>query len=102
MVSTAVSLAPSFIQVPLLGAMLAIVVALVPMTALVTGTMASPAVPFTDKQDLAEYQEMQDSYRSDEWQAPKLWRRPGVPGPLDSDRPDGAYPSQGPPGYRDP
>ena len=76
---------------------------LVPMAALVAGTFLSPAIPFRDEADLAEYQEMQDSYRSDEWQPPRKWERMGVPRPLDSDRPDGAaYPSQGPPGYRDP
>lgn len=72
--STAVSLAPPLVQVPLLLFMLAIVGGLVPVTALVTGTMASPAVPFRDKNELDEYQEMQASYRSDAWQPPRLWR----------------------------
>ena len=72
--ATAVSLAPPLIQIPLAAVMLIIIVALVPVTALVTGTMASPAVPFRDKDQLAEYQDMQKSYNSDAWMPPKLWR----------------------------
>ena len=101
--SAALSLVPPLVAVPLLLSMLAILVATVPVTALLTGTFASPAVPFADKEALQEYSEMQDSYRSDQWQPPKLWRRMGVPKPMSSERPDNEpYPSQGPPGYRDP
>ena len=78
--------------------MILLLLALVPTAALVAGTMASPAVPFSEAEDLDEYMQMQDSYRSDDWQAPRKWERMGVPRPLDSERPDGtAYPSQGPP-----
>ena len=70
----AVSLAPPLIQIPLAAVMLTIIVALVPVTALVTGTMASPAIPFRDKDSLEEYQDMQKSYNSDAWMPPKLWR----------------------------
>ena len=50
---------------------------LAPMTALLTGTFLAPAVPFRDKDAFSEYQEMQDSYRSDAWQPPRLWRGKG-------------------------
>jgi len=72
--STTLSLAPSFARLPLLALMLAIVAALAPMTALITGTFFSPAIPFQDEDDASEYLDMQDSYRSDQWQPPRLWR----------------------------
>ena len=71
----ALSLAPPLVQLPLLLFMLIVIGGLVPVTAVVAGTMASPAVPFRDKDELAEYQEMQASYQSDKWQPPRLWRR---------------------------
>ena len=77
--ATALSLAPALVQGPLLILMVGIVGGLVPITALLTGTMASPAIPFRDQADLIEYSAMQDSYRSDSWQPPRLWTRPATP-----------------------
>ena len=74
--ATATSLAPPLLQLPLVVLMVAIVAGLVPVTALITGTFFSPAAPFRDQAEREEYKEMQDSYRSDQWQAPKLWTRP--------------------------
>ena len=71
--ATAAGLVPPLMQLPLLALMVAIVAGLVPVTALITGTFFSPAAPFRDKEEREEYNEMQDSYRSDQWQAPKLW-----------------------------
>jgi hypothetical protein len=71
--ATALSLAPTLIQLPLLAFMLAVVAAFGPMIALLSGTFLAPSVPFRDIQDAQEYQQMQDSYRSDSWQPPKLW-----------------------------
>lgn len=74
---TALSRAGSpLVQVPLLILMVGIVAALVPMTALLTGTFFSPAVPFMDQDEVEEYKEMQDTYRSDQWKPPQLWTRP--------------------------
>ena len=70
---TALSLAPPLLAPPLLITMVAIVAGLVPMTALITGTFFSPAIPFQDQEDADEYQAMQASYQSDAWQPPKLW-----------------------------
>lgn len=84
--SNAVSMSPPLIQLPLLALMVALVGGLVPITALVTGTFFSPAVPFRDAEDLAEYAEMQDSYRSDQWQAPKMWTEPSSTGVVTSER----------------
>jgi len=73
--STAVSLLDGLplLQLPLILGMVLLITALVPVTALVTGTFLSPAIPFLDKEDRDEYVEMQDSYRSDQWRPPKLW-----------------------------
>ena len=71
--ATALRLAPPLIQLPLLISMVALIAPLLPMTALLTGTFFSPAIPFQDEREEEEYQEMQDSYRSDQWQPPKLW-----------------------------
>jgi hypothetical protein len=60
-------------RLPLLVFLVGIVAALVPMVALLSGTFLSPAIPFRDQEEADEYQEMQDSYRSDAWKPPKLW-----------------------------
>ena len=72
--STAVSLAAPLVKLPLLVVMVGLIAGTVPMAALLSGTFFSPAIPFKDERDLSEYQNMQDSYRSDSWQPPKLWR----------------------------
>ena len=74
---TALGEAAPVLRLPLMALMIVIIGGLVPVTALVTGTFLSPAVPFAAKEDLAEYQEMQASYNSATWQPPKLWRQPG-------------------------
>jgi hypothetical protein len=73
--STAIGSAPSALifRLPLLVFLVGIVAALVPMVALLSGTFLSPAIPFRDQEEADEYQEMQDSYRSDAWKPPKLW-----------------------------
>ena len=73
--STAIGSAPSALmfRLPLLVFLVGIVAALVPMVALLSGTFLSPAIPFRDQEEADEYQEMQDSYRSNAWKPPKLW-----------------------------
>lgn len=71
--STAVSLAPALVKLPLAVFMLLVIVAFVPVTSLLTGTFFSPAVPFKDVSEVEEYQEMQKSYNSDSWLPPRLW-----------------------------
>ena len=61
------------VRLPILLFMLVAVAALVPTIAILSGTFFSPAVPFRDVHDASEYVDMQDSYRSDAWQPPKLW-----------------------------
>lgn len=72
--SSTLSLVDSLLmRVPLFIAIVAFITAFVPMVALLSGTFLSPAIPFKSKEDAEEYTEMQDSYRSDQWQAPRMW-----------------------------
>jgi hypothetical protein len=71
--TTAVSMAPGLVKLPLAVFMLVVIVAFVPVTSLLTGTFFSPAVPFKDTAEVEEYQEMQKSYNSDSWLPPRLW-----------------------------
>ena len=71
--TTAVNMAPGLVKVPLTVFMLVIILAFVPVTSLLTGTFFSPAVPFRDRSEIEEYQEMQKSYNSDSWLPPRLW-----------------------------
>ena len=75
---TAVVIAPGLVKLLVGASILAILIALVPVTALITGTMGSPAIPFKDASEVDEYQTMQASYESDAWVPPRLWTGTGT------------------------